>query len=358
MRRVTFTLVCVLCCAPLTGWTAEHPSSLESQVQSEAALLVDAQSGEVLFSRKPDAPLPPASTVKLLTALLVWEKTRLEGSVEVVRADTQVEASHVPLREGEVVSVRDLTTALLVGSDNDTAMALGRKVAGSHDAFVKLMNERARELGCTKSAFHNPNGLPSPGQATTARDLMRIFRAVLAVPELRRICSVPVFTLKTAVGTQHVKNHNKLLGAYTGMGPAKTGWTVLSRHTYAASATRNGRELWLVLLKSPNKWNDARLLFDYGFAQQKPEPRATDPQVLMVGQPPVKPLAPTVGLRAPVEAPVETPAERQVARHTVQRGETLWSISRTYGVNVDKIMVTNRISDPTRLHPGMDLQIP
>lgn len=354
MRRVFFTLVWCLCCAPLTGWTAEPPSSLESQVQSEAALLVDAQSGEVLFSRRPDAPLPPASTVKLLTALLVWEKTGLEGSVEVTRADTQVEPSHVPLREGEVVSIRDLTTALLVGSDNDTAMALGRKVAGSHEAFVRLMNDRAKELGCTRSVFQNPNGLPSPGQVTTARDLMRIFRAVLAVPELRRICAVPVFTLKTAVGSQKVKNHNKLLGVYAGMGPAKTGWTVVSRHTYAASATRNGRELWLVLLKSPNKWNDARVLFDYGFARPKPEPRATDPQVLMVGKPPVKPLPPTVELRPTVE----TTPERQVSRHTVQRGETLWSISRAYGVKVDQIMVANRISDPTRLHPGMDLQIP
>lgn len=358
MRRVYFTLVWCLCCAPLTGWTAEPPSSLESRVLSEAALLVDAQSGEVLFSRRPDTALPPASTVKLLTALLVWEKTGLEGSVEVTREDTQVEPSHVPLKVGEVVSVRDLTTALLVGSDNDTAMALGRKVAGSHDAFVRLMNERARELGCTRSVFQNPNGLPSPGQVTTARDLMRIFRAVLAVPELRRICAVPVFTLQTAVGRQQVKNHNKLLGVYNGMGPAKTGWTVVSRHTYAASATRNGRELWLVLLKSPNKWNDARVLFDYGFAQAKPEPRATDPQVLMVGKPPVKPLPPTVGLRSPVEVPAETPTERPGARHTVQRGETLWSISRAYGVKVDQIMVANRISDPNRLHPGMDLQIP
>jgi len=338
---------------PLAAWAADRPASVEAQVLATGALLVDAQSGEVLFSRKADTPLPPASTVKLLTALIVWEKTGLEGTVEVVREDTLVEPSHVPLRIGEVVSVRDLTTALLVGSDNDTAMALGRKVAGSHSAFIRMMNERAKELGCVGTVFHNPNGLPSPGQVTTARDLMKIFRAVLAVPELRRICATPSFTLKTAVGAQRVKNHNKLLGVYTGMGPAKTGWTVASRHTYAASVTRNGRELWLVLLKSPNKWNDARVLFDYGFAKPQPKPRAEDPQILTVSRPAVAPKAPTAALRNEPE----TAMERQ-ARHRVRQGETLWSIARNYGVTVDKIVVANSLSDPNRLQPGMDLQIP
>ncbi|MDX6765499.1 MAG: LysM peptidoglycan-binding domain-containing protein [Candidatus Methylacidiphilales bacterium] len=360
-------VVTALCpCARLWAAQPAVPPALEREILAASALLVDAQTGEVVFSRRPDTPYPPASTVKLLTALLVWEKTGLEGEVEIAPEDADVEPSHVPLKAGEVVPVRDLTKALLVGSDNDTAMALGRKVAGDSRTFVQQMNERARQLGCSRSNFLNPNGLPAPGQVTTARDLMRIFRAVLAVPQLRSICAMPSFVLRTAVGAQRVKNHNKLLGVYAGMGPAKTGWTVASRHTYAASATRDGRELWLVILNSPNKWNDARLLFDYGFSRPKPEPRATDPEVLTVSAPPVRVKPPTAALRGAPEpgpaisttaAPNSTPS-KSAQRHKVRQGETLYSIARTYGVGVNQIVLANNLNDPRRLQPGTDLRIP
>jgi len=243
-------------------------------------LLVDAASGKVLFERNPNKPLPPASTVKLLTALLVYERAGLKGEVVVQKADTLVEPSHIPLQTGETVAVKTLVQSLLIGSDNDSAMALARHTSGSVEKFVALMNARARELGCANSLFKNPNGLPAPGQVTTARDLLRIFQAAIAVPELREICRTPSITLKTAAGVQTLKNHNKMLGVYPGMGPAKTGWTFSSKHTFAASATREGRELHLILLHSANKWADAKTLFDFGFEQvlkgankQSTEPR-------------------------------------------------------------------------------------
>ena len=237
------------------------------KVQATSVLLVDAASGKVLFERNPNKPLPPASTVKLLTALLVYERTGLKGEVVVQKADTLVEPSHIPLQTGETVAVKTLVQSLLIGSDNDSAMALARHTSGSVEKFVALMNARARELGCANSLFKNPNGLPAPGQVTTARDLLRIFQAAIAVPELREICRTPSITLKTAAGVQTLKNHNKLLGVYPGMGPAKTGWTFSSKHTFAASATREGRELHLILLHSANKWADAKTLFDFGFEQ-------------------------------------------------------------------------------------------
>jgi D-alanyl-D-alanine carboxypeptidase len=237
------------------------------KVLARGALLVDAASGSVLFERNPNEPLPPASTTKLLTALLVYERTGLKGEVVVQRGDTLVEPSHIPLRTGETVTVRTLVKALLIGSDNDSAMALARYTGGSVEKFITMMNARARALGCTGSLFKTPNGLPAPGQVTTASDLLKIFQAAIAIPELREICSTPFLTLKTAVGTQTIRNHNKLLGVYRGMGPAKTGWTIDSRHTYAASVTRDGHELHLTLLHSANSWDDARALFDFGFAQ-------------------------------------------------------------------------------------------
>lgn len=308
-------------------------SQLDRSVNAKAVLLTDARTGTVLYSRRADVPYPPASTVKLMTALLVWERTRLRGNIKVERSDTLVEPSHVPLRVGEVVSVYDMTRTLLVGSDNDSAMALGRHVSGSHEAFLKLMNRRAQSLGCKNTIFKTPNGLPASGQVTTCRDMMKIFNAVLEVPELKKMCTTRGFTLKTAVGSQWVKNHNRLLGKYTGMGPAKTGWTYASRHTYAASVTRNGRELRLTLLNSANKWTDAKLLFDYGFAQL----------------PDLK-NQPVVALKTQQESSGEV--------HRIKRGETLYSISRKHGVSVQALTQLNNIANPNVIRTGMVLQIP
>lgn len=366
MRLVFWSLLIWWCGLGVARPASNEPAALAGRVQAGAALLMDARTGEVIFERRPDRPYPPASTVKLLTALLVWEATGLEGDILIKPEDTRVEPSHVPLRPGETVSVRDLTTALLVGSDNDTAMALGRRVAGSHQAFIRLMNQRARELGCTNTLFHNPNGLPAEGQRTTCRDMMRIFRAVLAVPELRRICSMPSFTLRTAVGAQRVKNHNKLLGVYPGMGPAKTGWTFASRHTYAASASRNGRELLLVLLYSPNKWNDARVLFDYGFSRPpsdapgRPSPAPAPVERASTPSTPATPAPrlPTVQLRPSAEAvgaPTPEPPPRVI--YTVQKGDTLFAIARRHGVSPDRLAELNTLKDPSRLQPGMQLRI-
>jgi D-alanyl-D-alanine carboxypeptidase len=257
----------------LTGAAAQTDAQalLNRKVQATSALLVDAASGKVLFSRNPAEALPPASTVKLLTALLVYERTQLKGEVVIQKVDTLVEPSRIPLQTGETVPVKTLVQSLLIGSDNDSALALARHTGGSVEKFVTMMNARARELGCTNSLFKTPNGLPAPGQVTTAYDLLKIFQAAMAVPELREICRTPSIDLKTAVGVQTLKNHNKLLGVYPGMGPAKTGWIFRSKHTFAASAIRDGHELQLILLHSANKSADAKMIFDFGFEQFRRE---------------------------------------------------------------------------------------
>jgi len=266
------------CAVTLTAGTAEarkQPSpepiftfyQVDQKIQAKSAYLVDAKTNKVLFARNATKPFPPASTLKLMTALLAYEnrKQRVDHVITVVPSDTKVEPSHIPLVAGEQVQVDTLIKALLVGSDNDSAMALARYSAGSVPAFVDMMNQKCKQIGCQNTRFVNPHGLPASGQFTTAMDLLRIFQATIRVPELKRISSMPAFRMETEVGAQIVRNHNKLLGRYEGMGAAKTGWTVSSKHTYAASASRNGQELHLVILNSPNKWKDAKALFDYGF---------------------------------------------------------------------------------------------
>ena len=239
------------------------------QILARGAYMIDAQTGEVLYARNPDAHLLPASTTKLMTALIVYEKIRMNGSVRIIPDDTRVEPSSVPLIAGETVSVDKLFHALLIESANDAARALGRAVAGSTPAFVEMMNQRAMAMGLFNTHFYNPNGLPAPRGThyTSCADLMQIFRKVIAYPELSEICSTKHYLLTTAVRTQMLRNHNLLLGVYPGMGPAKTGWTEASKHTYAASVTRNGRQILLTLMDTPNKWRDAEILFNWGFAQ-------------------------------------------------------------------------------------------
>lgn len=239
-------------------------------ILSRGALLEDLRTGEVLYARNPDARLLPASTTKLMTALIVREKLGgLIGSVR-VDEDDRAEPSNIPVVPGETISVDTLFHALLIESANDSARTLGRYVAGSTPAFVGMMNQRALALGCFNTHFNNPNGLPAPAGThfTSCADLMVIFRHVIAYPDLAKIMSTKEYTIYTASGRHTLRNHNRLLGYYPGMGPAKTGWTYASRHTYACSVTQKGHTLLLTLLDSPDKWKDAQILLNWGFAQE------------------------------------------------------------------------------------------
>ncbi len=258
--------------------TADNEWEADRLVEATAALLYDPITHRVLFARNLDAPLAPASTTKLMTALLVYEQTGLRGSVTVLPSDTAVEPSHVPLRIGQRVSVAELVQDLLVGSCNDAALALARSTAGSVPAFIHQMNRKAWEMGCLHTHFVDPHGLASyqNGQMTTARDLLRIFQAVLDVPSLRNILMTRTVATRSGTQLRILHNHNRLLGKYAGMGPAKTGWTRAARHTYAAACQRDGHPLLLVLLHSPDKWKDATVLFNYGFRQVK---ESNDPAV-------------------------------------------------------------------------------
>jgi len=243
-------------------------------IESRGALLVWADTGEVLYARNPDERLLPASTTKLMTALIVYEQLRgFNGRVTIQESD-RAEPSNIPVVPGETISVDTLFHALLIESANDSARALGRYVAGSTEAFVGMMNERALAMGLFNTHFDNPNGLPAPNGThfTSCADLMRIFRAVVAYPQLAKILSTREYTIRTASGMHILRNHNRLLGYYPGMGPAKTGWTEAARHTYACSVTQNGHTLMLTLLDSPNKWKDAQILFNWGFAQVASQP--------------------------------------------------------------------------------------
>ncbi len=232
-----------------------HPPA----VGAKAALAVDVDADQVLFSWRPDEPLPPASTAKLMTALVTVQRLDLDTRVVVSSRAAAAPGSRMGLVAGESLPVRDLLYGLLLPSGNDAAVALAEQVAGSEEAFVKLMNETAATLRLQRTSFANPHGLDDPNQLTSAADLVILARAVLAYPLVSKI----VATQTAQVGGRTLTNTNELLGAYRGVDGVKTGTTDLAGECLVASVTRDGHRLLVVILGSPDRYADARTVLDY-----------------------------------------------------------------------------------------------
>lgn len=261
-------------------------------ITAEAGCLVDVASGRVLYDKGSGRRLPPASTAKILTALVVLERGRLDERITVSPAAAAAEGSSMYLRPGMTLTAEDLLYGLLLESGNDAALALAEGVAGSVEAFAGLMNERARAAGAGGSRFLNPSGLPAAGQYTTACDLALIARAALRNQAFARMVATRSRTVTLPGGeARRLINHNWLLGE-KGIDGVKTGYTTEAAHTYVASATRDGWRLVAAVLRDTKegKWRDARDLLDFGFAAYRPV------RLLEDGRPPVS--VPVAGGRA------------------------------------------------------------
>jgi D-alanyl-D-alanine carboxypeptidase (penicillin-binding protein 5/6) len=234
---------------------------------ASSVIVVDAHSGEVLYEKNPDQYRSPASTQKLLTALLVAETGYLDQSVTVSPIDTMAEPVKLNIKSGDTYRRIDLLRALLVKSPNDVARCLARDNAGSIEAFAERMNQRARELGAVRSHFVNPNGLPVPGQYSTARDLSIIARAAYANPTIRSIVCLPQLIFRYANGrTRELENTNKVLRRLPYCNGMKTGYTEAAGHCLIASGSRPGRDIIVVVLGDTKSgvWRDASALLSWG----------------------------------------------------------------------------------------------
>ncbi|MGI9172879.1 MAG: D-alanyl-D-alanine carboxypeptidase family protein, partial [Chthoniobacterales bacterium] len=232
-----------------------------------SVLVDDARTGEVLYEKNADAPRAAASTQKLLTALIVAEEGFLDRTVTVQKVDTLAEPVRLNIKPGEKYQRIDLLRALLVKSPNDVARCLARDNAGSIDLFAEKMNAKARYLGATHSNFVNPNGLPIPGQCSSARDLSRIARAAYANPTIRSIVCLPQLVFRYANGrTRELQNTNKVLKQLPYCNGMKTGYTEAAGHCLIASGTIPGRDIIVVVLgdSKAGVWQDASALLSWG----------------------------------------------------------------------------------------------
>ena len=239
----------------------------EPNVVAQSAAVIDSFTGDFLYLKNENAIQYPASSTKILTALLVIEAGDLDKPVTVDISDTKVEPTKLDLNPGEQYTRRQLIYGLMLKSANDVAMALARDNAGSIEAFAEKMNRRAAELGATNSHFENPNGLHDPSHYTTAHDLALIARAAMEQPFFRQVVGTIYYNWKSPKGVVYqLRNHNRLLRHFAGCNGLKTGYTRAAQQVLVSSALREGHEVISVVLHTdkPGIWEDSKALLTYG----------------------------------------------------------------------------------------------
>lgn len=233
------------------------------KTSARCSILMDADTGTVLFAENENQQALIASTTKIMTAVVVLEHCEPDREFVVPAEATGIEGSSMYLQAGECLTIRDLLHGLLLQSGNDAAVALALACSGSVEEFVALMNVQAQKLGMENSHFENPNGLDGERHYSSAMDLAKLTQYALKNKEFSEI----VATKNKQVGSRYLRNHNRLLWSVEGCIGVKTGFTKAAGRTLVTAATRNGRTLIAVTLCDGNDWKDHAALYDYGFSQ-------------------------------------------------------------------------------------------
>ncbi len=244
----------------------------EITVNATGAILLDSETGRILWEKNARLPLPMASTTKIMTALLTLEKGNLEDKVKVSRRASLAPKVKMFLQEGEEIPLKGLLYALMLQSSNDAAVAIAEHIGGSVEEFCNMMTQRARELGAMDTVFETPNGLDKGDHHSTAYDLALITRFALQNQDLIQIITTPEITAESSRTSYTIINKNRLLREYAGAIGVKTGFTGKAGHCFVGAAKRDGMQLISVVLASgwgekgkEQKWRDTKALLNFGF---------------------------------------------------------------------------------------------
>ena len=225
-------------------------------IKSRAALTIDASTGEILFSKNSNWRLPPASTTKLMTAIVAIEKEDLSKVVTISKKASRAARSKAGFKEGDQITIEGLLYAALLGSANDAAVALAEAVSGSEQRFVPLMNEKARSIGAEDTKFINATGLPGDGQYITALDLSKILSYALRSSKLREIIGTPEAKITTEKGKGfYFRSTDRLLWSDEKIIGGKTGYTRKAGHCFVCAAQGDTKTILVAILGSPSRKN-------------------------------------------------------------------------------------------------------
>ena len=254
----------------------------ELTIEAPSAILIEASTGTVLYEKNADEKMRPASVTKVMTLLLAFEqigagKMTLNDTVTISEHAASMEGSRCFFEAGEQQSVEDIIKCIIIASGNDTAVAMGEHIAGSEEAFVSMMNDKAASLGMVNSHFENACGLEAKGHLTTSRDIAIMSRELTTkYPQIFEYSTIWMdsITHVTKRGNDEftLANTNKFLKEYTGATGLKTGYTSVAKYSMAATATRDGVDLIAVVMGAETKEirnETAGKLLDYGFAKCK-----------------------------------------------------------------------------------------
>lgn len=265
MRLIDWLLV--LACNWILAHSVYANDVMAPKVKAKSAILVEAETGQILYARYPDVQRPPASMTKVMTAILLLEHADLEDYVVASQKAASTGNSSMNLRVGEKIKVRDLLHAILLRSANDGSVAAAEHVAGSEQAFAKMMNKKAKELGAMKTHFVNSHGLHHPDHVTTARDMAIIVRYAMLNPTFCEIVCKSKAVIERSKNKEDLWmiNHAKFLKLYPWADGVKTGYTRQAGFCFAGSATRDGRRLLTVVMNSDDRDNDTITLMEHGY---------------------------------------------------------------------------------------------
>lgn len=287
---ISFCLVLLLLpqlafASPVQAQPNENPSSYDANrpqflsannLYAHSAALIDVNSGRILFSKKADTQLYPASITKVMTAILALEHLNLDDTVVTSKKAATIGDSSLYLVEGEEITVRDALYGLILRSGNDCGIVLAEAVAGSVEDFAVMMNEKAKELGCTNSNFNNPHGLPDENHYVTASDYALIIREAAQNPTFCEIISATKYTVpatnkdenpkSVSTKVQMIEQNNTFY--YEPLLGGKTGYTKAAQYSFVGVGERDGIKLAVVILGGTvdGKWHDTKKLLEYGFA--------------------------------------------------------------------------------------------
>ena len=237
-----------------------------SAISAERAIVLDGQTGQVLYEKNGDQQALIASTTKIMTALVVCEQCNVLDRVAIPKEAVGIEGSSMYLREGEILTVQELLYGLMLRSGNDAAVALAMYCGGTVEGFAELMNDKAHRLGLTNTHFVNPHGLDAPDHYSTARDLAVLAAYAMENPIFARTVSTKTVT----IGERSLRNHNKLLWQFDGADGVKTGFTKAAGRLLVSSAVRDGRRIIAVTMNAPDDWEDHKHLLSQAFTDYEP----------------------------------------------------------------------------------------
>lgn len=254
--------------APRVGQTLSlAPRSLPWRIApAHSILLKELRSGRVLYQHESEKRLSPASLTKIMSALVILEKGRLDDQATVSKNAARAHKAHLRLKTGEVFRLEDLLKAMLIVSANDACLAAVEHVGGDEAQFVMLMNAKAAALGLADTHFSNACGFDDPYHYSTAEDLAKLSEVALQHPVFRELVREEreIITPVTGHRAYVLHNTNRLLGRIPGVEGVKTGFTSKAGRCLIAKVSQNGSDLLLVILNSNRRWNTAKSLIDYG----------------------------------------------------------------------------------------------